>query len=154
MYLGIKEKTIKGVEKAFEAWRTSEDVRNKMEAQTDSTSFQFRTPGTARTKMDAQVAYGVRFGRSLYGWKDNFKTLPVALVSSPKSFGVIRNRPRNLTSRICPGASAPSFGLWALYRVGAHYGHVQGVLHDPRVFINSSRHSIRFWVSLRLFYQE
>ena len=138
-------------------WRCggpSEDVRNKMEVQTDSTSFQFRTPGTARTKMDAKVAYGVRFGRSLYGWKDNFKTLPVALVSSTKSFGVIRNHPRNLTSIICPGAAAPSFVLWALYRVGAHYGHVQGVLHDPRVFINSSCYSIRFWVLLRLFYQE
>ena len=32
-------RTSKGVEKALEAWRTSEDVRNKMEAKTDSTSF-------------------------------------------------------------------------------------------------------------------
>ena len=70
-----------------------------MEAQTDSTSFQFWTPGTARTKMDAQVAYEVGFGRSLYGWKDNFKTLQMAPLS---------------------GAATPSFGLWALYRVGAH----------------------------------
>ena len=29
------------------AWRTSKDVRIKVEAQTDSTSFQFRTLGTA-----------------------------------------------------------------------------------------------------------
>ena len=79
-------------------WRRggpSEDVRKKMEAQTDSTSFQFRTPGTARTKTDPQVAYGVRFGRSLYGWKDNFKTLPMEPVSSPNSSGVDRNRPNN-----------------------------------------------------------
>jgi hypothetical protein len=59
LYIGTKERTSKGMEKALEAWRTSEDVQNKMEAQTDSTSFQFQTPGTARTKMDAQVAYGV-----------------------------------------------------------------------------------------------
>ena len=104
----------------MEAWRTSEDVRNKMEAQTDSTSFQFRSPITARTKMDAQVAYGVGFGRSLYGWKDNFKMLPMALVSGPKSLGVNRNRPNKLMPRIYPGAATPSFGLWALYRVGAH----------------------------------
>ena len=69
--------TSKDVEKALEAWRTSEDVRYKMEAQTDLTSFQFRTPGIARTKTDIQVAYGVGLVRSLYGWKDNFKTLPM-----------------------------------------------------------------------------
>ena len=40
MYLETKERTSKGTEKALEVWRTSEDVRNKMEAQTDSTSFQ------------------------------------------------------------------------------------------------------------------
>ena len=85
-----------------------------------SGSSPLRTLGTARTKTDAQVAYGVGFGRSLYGWKDNFKMLPVALVLSPKSFGVIRNHPRKLTSRICLGAAMPSFGLWALYRVGVH----------------------------------
>ena len=50
MYLGIKERTSKGMEKALEAWRTSKDVRIKMEAQTDLTSFQFRTPGTAVLK--------------------------------------------------------------------------------------------------------
>ena len=103
-----------GVEKA------SEDVRNKMEAQTDSTSFQFQTPRTARTKTDAQVAYGARFGRSLYIWKNNFKTLPMELVSGPNSSGVNRNHPRKLMSSFYPGAATPSFGLWALYRVGAH----------------------------------
>ena len=108
------------METALEAWMTSEDVRNKMEAQTDSTSFQFRTPGVARTKTDAQVAYRVRFGRSLYGWKDNFKMLSMAQVSGQTSSGVDGNHPRKLTSRIYPGAATPSFGLWALYRVGAH----------------------------------
>ena len=91
-----------------------------MEAQTDSTSFQFRSPGTARTKMDAQAAYRVGFGRSLYGWKDNFKTLPMDLVSGTNSSRVDRNRPRNLTSSFCPGVATPSFGLWALYHVGAN----------------------------------
>jgi hypothetical protein len=62
-----------------------------MEAQTDSSSFQFRIPGTAHNKMDAQVAYGVGFGRSLYGWKDNFEELPMALVSGPNSSRIDRN---------------------------------------------------------------
>jgi hypothetical protein len=76
-----------------------------------STSFQFRTPGTACTKTDAHVAYGVRFGCSLYRWKDNFKKLPMELVSAPNSSGVDRNRLHKLTSSICPGAATPSFGL-------------------------------------------
>ena len=32
------------------------------------------------TKINAQAAYGVHFGCSLYGWKDNFKEFPMALV--------------------------------------------------------------------------
>lgn len=90
-----------------------------MEAQTDSISFLFRTPETARTKTDAQVAYGVGFGRTIYGWKDNFKTLPMAPVSGSNSSGVNGNRPNKLTSRICLGDATSYFGLWALYRVGA-----------------------------------
>jgi hypothetical protein len=82
-----------------------------MEAQTGLTSFQFRTPGIARTKTDAHVAYRVGFGCSLYGWKDNFKKLPMAPVSGQNSSGVDRNRLHKLTSRICSGAATPSFGL-------------------------------------------
>ena len=82
-----------------------------MEAQTDSSSFQFRTLGTARTKTDAQVAYGVGFGRSLYGWKDNFKDLPMAPVSVPNPSGIDRNCLNKLMSRIYSGATTPSFGL-------------------------------------------
>ena len=55
-------RTSKGVEKALEAWRTSKDARIKMEAQTDSTSFLFQTPGIGRIKTDAQVAYEVGLG--------------------------------------------------------------------------------------------
>ena len=106
--------------KDLEAWKASKDVRIKMEAQTDSSSFQFRIPGTARNKMDAQVAYGVGFGRSLYGWKDNFKTLPMELVSGPNSLGVDGDRLHKLTSRFYSGTATPSFGLWDLYRFGAH----------------------------------
>jgi hypothetical protein len=74
-----------------------------MEAQTGSTSFQFRTPGTARTKTYAHVAYGVRFGSCLYGWKDNFKKLPIEPVSGPNSSGVDGNRLHKLPSRIYSG---------------------------------------------------
>jgi hypothetical protein len=106
----MKERTSKGVGKILEAWRTSEDVRIKMEAQTGSTSFQFRTPGTARTKTDAHVAYGVGFGCSLYRWKYNFKKVPMEPVSGLNSSGVDRNHLHKLTSRIYSVAATPSFG--------------------------------------------
>jgi hypothetical protein len=107
----MKERTSKGVGKTLEAWRTSEDVRIKMEAQTGSTSFQFRTLVTAYTKTDAHFTYGVGFRCSLYGWKDNFKKLPMEPVSGPNSSGVDGNRLHKLTSRICSSAATPSFGL-------------------------------------------
>jgi hypothetical protein len=78
-----------------------------------------RSPGAAFTKMDAQVAYGLSFWCSLYGWKDNFITFPMALVSGPNSFGIDRYHPNKLTSRICLGVAMLFFGLWALYHVGA-----------------------------------
>ena len=84
-----------------------------------STSSPFWSPGAVCTKTGATVAYGLGFGRSLYGWKDNFKTLPMALVSGPNSSGVNGNHPRNLTSRICPGAASLFLGRWSVYRVGA-----------------------------------
>jgi hypothetical protein len=105
----MKERTSKGMGKILEAWRTSEDVWIKMEAQTGSTSFQFRTPGTARTKTDTHIAYGVGFGCSLYGWKDNFKKLPMEPVSGPNSSGVDGNRLHKLTSRIYSGAAPLSW---------------------------------------------
>jgi hypothetical protein len=104
----MKERTSKGVGRTLETWRTSEDVRIKMEAQTGSTSFQFQTPGTSHTKTNIRVAYGVGFGCSLSGWKDNFKKLPMELVSGPNSSGVDRNLLHELTFRICSGA-APLF---------------------------------------------
>jgi hypothetical protein len=110
-YLGMKERTSKGMGKTLEAWRTSEDVRIKMEAQTGSTSFHFRTLRTTHTKTDAHVAYRIGFGCYLYGWKDNFKNLPMELVSGPNSSRVDGNRLHKLTSRICSGAATPSFEL-------------------------------------------
>ena len=99
---------------------TKGDLQVKLEAHTKSTSSPFRNPGTACTKTDAHVAFGVGFGCTLYGWKDNSNMLPMALVTSPNSFGVDGNCPRKLTYRICPGAAMLSFGLWALYHVGTH----------------------------------
>jgi hypothetical protein len=41
-----------------------------------------------------------------------------------------------------------------VYRVRAHSGRVQGVLHDPRDFISSRHILVRVWILLKLFCQE
>ena len=50
-------------------------------------------------------------GCSLYGWKDNFKELPMALFLGPNLLEVNGNSRNNVTYRICQGAVPLSFGL-------------------------------------------
>jgi hypothetical protein len=57
----------------------------EVETKSNSSSSPVRSPGVVRKKMDAQVAYGVGFGRSISGWKHNFIELPMALVSCQNS---------------------------------------------------------------------
>jgi hypothetical protein len=45
-----------------------------------------RILGTVRTKIVSQITYQLRFGRSLYGWKDKRINFPMELVSYPNSF--------------------------------------------------------------------
>jgi hypothetical protein len=47
-----------------------------VEAKRNLSSGPVQSPGSVRNKTDAQVAYGVGFGRSIYGWKQNFIELP------------------------------------------------------------------------------
>jgi hypothetical protein len=57
----------------------------EVEAKSNSSSSPVRSPGAVRNKTDAQVAYGVGFGSSIYGWKKNFIKLRMAPVSCPNS---------------------------------------------------------------------
>jgi hypothetical protein len=79
----------------------------------NSSSSPVRSPGAVRNKMHAQVAYGVGFGRSIYGWKQNFIELPMAPVSCQNSFRVNGNRRNKLTSRICQSAAST---VWLGFR--------------------------------------
>jgi hypothetical protein len=57
----------------------------EVEAKSNSSSGLVRSPGAVHNKTDAQVAYGLGFGRSIYGWKHNFIDLPMTLVSCQNS---------------------------------------------------------------------
>jgi hypothetical protein len=78
----------------------------EVEAESNSSSSPIRSPGAVRNKTDARVAYGVGFGRSIYGWKQNFIEIPMASVSCKTSSRVNRNRQKKLTSRICQSAAS------------------------------------------------
>jgi hypothetical protein len=51
-----------------------------VEAKSNLSSGPVRSPRAVHNKTDAQVAYEVGFGRSIYGWKHNFIDLPMAPV--------------------------------------------------------------------------
>ena len=109
-----------------------------------------RSPRATRTKINAQVAYRVCFGCSLYGWKDNFKEVPMAPVSGPNSFGVDGNFRNNRTSRICHGAATQSFGLLAHVWCWGPLWTWLGGYACPNHHIISSRRHIRVRVLFSL----
>jgi hypothetical protein len=74
------------MEKGLEAWRYSKGVQAKLETQSKSASSPPRSSGAVCLKLDAQATYGVGFRRSMYGWNQNFVSLPMALVSPQNSF--------------------------------------------------------------------
>jgi len=112
----------------------------------NSSSSPPRCLGSACTKNDAQAVYGVRFGRSLYGWKDNLKELPIAPVSGPNSLVVNGNRQNKRMSKIWDGTTTPSFGLLARISCwGPLWTWLRGYV-CPKPHIISSRRQIRFRV--------
>ena len=113
-----------------------------------------RPPGPVCLKLVIQDASGLRFQQSTYGWKANLIRKPIQVVSHQNLFGINRNCGHNSASRIYQGAATPSFGPLDHVSCLGPLGARPGVLHDPRVFINSGRSSIRVWVLLRLFYEE
>ena len=125
-----------------------------VEAESNSSSSPVWALGPVYLKLVTQDASELRFRRSIYGWKANLIRKIIQVVSHQKTFGINRNRRNKSTSRICQGAATPSFGLLDCVSCLGPLGARPGVLHDPRVFINSHHSSIRVWVLLRLFYQE
>ncbi|WVZ93525.1 hypothetical protein U9M48_039497 [Paspalum notatum var. saurae] len=100
----------KGLDTSKESERNKEDVQVKLEAQSKSSSSLPRPAGPFDTKTETQDAYGLRFRRSTYAWKDKNISFPMPLVSGLLEFGVDGKSLWKVTDRICPGCCAPSRG--------------------------------------------
>jgi hypothetical protein len=110
----------------------------EVEAKSNSSPSPARSTGAVRNKTDAQVAYGVGFGRSIYGWKQNFIKLPMAPVLCQTSSRFNGNRRNKLTSRICQSAALTVwFGLRPKF--GAPHPWSPPTLGRPVSYIFSSR---------------
>ena len=145
---------MRDLEEEVEASMTSKDVQQKPEARSNMSSSLPRPPVSVCLKLVTQNASGLRFRRSTYGWKANLIRKPIKVVSHQKTFRINRNHRNKSASRICQGATTPSFGPLDRVSCLGPLGARLGVLHDPRVFINRRHPSIRVWVLLRLFCQE
>ena len=124
---------------------TSKDIQQEPEARSNMISSLPQPPGPVYLKLVTQDASGLRFRRSTYGWKANLIRKPIQVVSHQNLFGINGNRRNNSASRICQGAATPSFGPLDHVSCLGPLGACPGVLHDPRVFINSHLPSIRVW---------
>uniref|UniRef100_J3MK37 Uncharacterized protein n=1 Tax=Oryza brachyantha TaxID=4533 RepID=J3MK37_ORYBR len=96
--------------------RIMKNIQVKVEAQTNSISITVRSPRPVCSKTDAQVAYVLGLGRSLYEWKAKKIIFPMDLVPRPNSFRVNGNRPNKLVSRkSVPVLRHRLWAFWAMY---------------------------------------
>ena len=108
---------------------------SEVEAQSNYSSSLSRSLGAAHTKNDTQAAYGVRFRRSIYGWKANLIRKPMQVVSHQNPFGINDNCRNKSSSRICQGAATPSFGPLDRVSCLGPLGGASRVGDDPKTFI-------------------
>jgi hypothetical protein len=66
---------------------------------------------TVHTKIVTEITYGLRFGRSLYLWKDKRINFSMELVSCPNTFLFHRKCQNNEAYKICQGVVLLYFGL-------------------------------------------
>jgi hypothetical protein len=82
----------------------------------NSTSTPPRIPEPYFTKTDALATYEVGFGRSIYGWNQNFIELPMTLVPPSESMGIINTSGHPESDRVLCHCL---LGRWPVYRVEA-----------------------------------
>ena len=107
----------------------------EVEAQSNSSSSLLRLSGSFCLKLVTQDAFGLRFRRSTYGWKANLIRKPIQLVSRQKLFEINGNRGHKSVSRICQGATTPSFGPLDHVSCLGPLGGASRVGDDPKTII-------------------
>jgi hypothetical protein len=86
MMIVTMEEIRKGLKRDVEVQRSSKGGQTKLESQSNLSRNSLRILGIVRTKIVAQITYQLRFGRSLYGWKDKRIKFPMEPVSYPNYF--------------------------------------------------------------------
>jgi hypothetical protein len=93
-----------------EVQRSSKGGPAKLESQSKSSWNPIQNPETVRTKIIAQITYQLRFGRSLYEWKDKRINISMEPVSYQNSFWIHGKRRNNEAHKIYHGAVLPYLG--------------------------------------------
>jgi hypothetical protein len=79
-----------------------------------------RSPGPHRIQIDIQIAYNLRFGRSIYARKAKEIPYPMTLVSCPTKIGVICNHQNSTNFQNHFWYCTTILARWAVYPVGVH----------------------------------
>ena len=82
----------------------------EVEAQSNLSLSLPRSSGPVSLKLVAQDASGLRFQRSIYGWKANLIRKPIQVVSHQNTFRINGNHQNKSASRIYQDAATSSFG--------------------------------------------
>ena len=107
----------------------------EVEAQSNSSSSLPWPPGPVCLKLVTKDASGLRFRRSIYGWKANLIRKLIQVVSCQKPFRINGNHRNKSASRTCQGAATPFF--WSVGPCIV-FGPIRGVSRvgdDPKTFI-------------------
>jgi hypothetical protein len=76
--------------------------------------------GPPHIQIDVQIAYDLRFRRSIYARKYKEITFPMTLVSCPTKVGVIHNHQNSTNFQNRLWCCATILVRWAVYPVGVH----------------------------------
>jgi hypothetical protein len=79
-----------------------------------------RCPGPPDIEIVVQIAYDLRFGRSIYARKDKEITFPMELVTCPTKIGVVRNYQNSSDFQNSFWCCVTILARWAVYPVGVH----------------------------------
>jgi hypothetical protein len=99
------------------------DVHEKVANQSNSellSSSPTWSPWPPRIQIDVQIAYDLRFGRSIYARKAKEINFPMTPVPCPTKIGFIRNHQNSTDFENRFWCCTTILARWAVYPVGVH----------------------------------